>query len=94
MALALAQTAIDKGFDKQLDETEVGFMYLPFMHSESAKIHELAMMLYKDHPSYEFEAAHKSIIDQFGRYPHRNAILGRKSTEQELTFLTQPNSSF
>ena len=94
LALALAQTAIDKGFDKQLNETEVGFMYLPFMHSESAKIHELAMMLYKDHPSYEFEAAHKSIIDQFGRYPHRNAILGRKSTEQELTFLTQPNSSF
>ena len=93
-ALVLAQQAIEKGFDKQLNETEVGFLYLPYMHSESKIIHEIALSLYQNHPSYDFEVAHKNIIDQFGRYPHRNQILGRVSSEQELTFLTQPNSSF
>jgi uncharacterized protein (DUF924 family) len=64
------------------------------MHSESKIIHEIALSLYQNHPSYDFEVAHKNIIDQFGRYPHRNQILGHVSSEQELTFLTQPNSSF
>lgn len=94
LALVLAQHAIEKGFNKQLTQTEVGFLYLPFMHSESIKIHEVALSLYAEHPNLDFEIAHKKIIDQFGRYPHRNEILGRASTEQELTFLTQPNSSF
>ncbi|MDE3270725.1 DUF924 family protein [Pseudoalteromonas sp. G4] len=93
-ALVLAQWAIARGFNKQLSEEEVGFMYLPFMHSESKQIHEVAEQLYRGHPNYDFEVAHKNIIDRFGRYPHRNEILGRVSSEQELTFLTHPNSSF
>ena len=93
-ALTLAQFAIEKGLDKQLSTTEVGFLYLPFMHSESIEIHKKAMALFKGHPSYEFEVAHKEIIEKFGRYPHRNAILARTSSADELTFLTQPNSSF
>ncbi|AOT08431.1 DUF924 family protein [Pseudoalteromonas luteoviolacea] len=94
LALSLSQQAIDKGFDKALNDTEVGFLYMPFMHSESAVIHRQAEVLFRDLPGYEFELAHKRIIDRFGRYPHRNNILGRVSTDEELEFLQQPGSSF
>ena len=93
-ALTLAQTAIKLGQDKELTTTEAGFLYLPFMHSENKLIHGIAETLFKDHPSYEYELAHKRIIDKFGRYPHRNQTLGRVSTPDELIFLTQENSSF
>ena len=70
---------------------------MPYMHSESAAIHELAMQLF-DQPglenNYDFEVRHKAIIDRFGRYPHRNALLGRGSTDEELAFLKEPGSSF
>lgn len=93
-ALALAQFAIDKEFDKQLSESERSFLYMPFMHSESLVIHQQADALFKSLANYQFELAHKAIIEQFGRYPHRNDILGRESTAEELRFLQQPNSSF
>jgi len=67
------------------------------MHSESRRVHERALQLY-DQPGLEenlrFEIRHKEIIDRFGRYPHRNALLGRQSTAEELDFLQQPGSSF
>jgi uncharacterized protein (DUF924 family) len=70
---------------------------MPFMHSESAEIHEIALFLF-DQPGLEdnfnYEVRHKEIIDRFGRYPHRNIILGRESTEEEREFLKQPGSSF
>ena len=72
-------------------------MYMPYMHSESAMIHEQAEQLFSQpgaEYNYEFELKHKTIIDQFGRYPHRNAVLGRASTPEEIEFLKQPNSSF
>ncbi len=97
LALALAQFAVEKGYDQQLDETERSFLYLPFMHSESRKIHEIALDLYTqlgNANNLEFERKHKAIIDRFGRYPHRNEILNRTSTEEELAFLQQPHSSF
>ncbi len=94
LALCLAQHAVDKGFDMQLNEQERPFMYMPYMHSESKVIHQEADRLFKPLDNYEFEVAHKKIIDRFGRYPHRNEILGRKSTDDEIVFLTQPNSSF
>ncbi|MBB6523018.1 DUF924 family protein [Pseudoteredinibacter isoporae] len=97
MALALAQTAISKGFDLELSESERGFIYLPFMHSESKVIHEKALELYEamgNEGNLDFELRHKAIIDQFGRYPHRNTILGRESTPEEIAFLKQPGSSF
>jgi len=72
-------------------------VYMPYMHSESAAIHAQAMVLF-DQPGLEnnlkFEVAHRDIIARFGRYPHRNAILGRVSTAEELAFLAQPGSSF
>jgi len=97
MALSLAQVAVSKGFDLEISPTERTFLYLPFMHSESPLIHEEALKLYESlgNPNnLEFENQHKKIIDRFGRYPHRNDILGRKSTLEEIEFLKQPNSGF
>jgi len=97
MALVLAQTAITSGADQELQAIERSFLYLPFMHSESALIHQQAERLYRDNGlqnNYEFELRHKAIIDRFGRYPHRNQILGRLSTAEELEFLQQPGSGF
>lgn len=97
MALVLSQEVISLGLDKLLDSKEKGFIYLPFMHSESIAIHEVAEKLYHQHgvqSSLEWEIKHKKIIERFGRYPHRNESLGRKSTDEELDFLKQPNSRF
>lgn len=97
LALALAQEAIHLGLDQKLTEDYRKFLYMPFMHSESKIIHEQALKLFQDlgNPiNLDFEIKHKVIIDRFGRYPHRNAILGRESTAEEIKFLTQPNSSF
>ncbi|MGB5104880.1 MAG: DUF924 family protein [Steroidobacteraceae bacterium] len=97
LALALAQEAVALGCDRELPVERRTFLYLPYMHSESALIHELALRLF-DTPgleyNLEFERRHKVIIDRFGRYPHRNAVLGRSSTPEELAFLQQPGSSF
>jgi len=94
LALALAQEAISVGANKQLTDQQVGFMYMPLMHSESALIHEVALEIFANTKNLDFELKHKSIIDRFGRYPHRNAILNRKSTAEEIEFLKGPNSSF
>lgn len=96
-ALILAQEAIAAGAEKSLSPIERSFLYLPFMHSESRMIHEWAERLYRDNglaENYDFEIRHKTIIDRFGRYPHRNAVLGRESTAEEMEFLQQPGSSF
>jgi len=97
LALALAQEAVALGCDRPLPVERRAFLYLPYMHSESALIHQAALQLF-DTPGLEqnldFERRHKAIIDRFGRYPHRNAALGRTSTAEELVFLQQPGSSF
>lgn len=97
IALVLAQEAVGIGANQALDPRKRGFLYLPYMHSESAKVHEQAVKLYSEpglEDNYEFELKHKAIIDRFGRYPHRNELLGRESTEDEAAFLKQPGSSF
>ncbi|VEA64155.1 Uncharacterized protein conserved in bacteria [Serratia plymuthica] len=97
MALVLAQEAIRSGQCEQLSREQRGFLYLPFMHSESAAIHQQALALYTElnnGDQLEFELRHKAIIDRFGRYPHRNAILGRISTPEEEAFLLLPGSGF
>lgn len=79
------------------DIAKKAFFYMPFMHSESRLIHKEAVRLFSI-PGLEenlrFELRHKEIIDRFGRYPHRNAVLGRVSTAEELAFLKEPGSSF
>lgn len=97
IALVLAQEAVSANADKELSSTECMFLYLPFMHSESLKIHEFAVELYKSNgltDALESEIQHKTIIEKFGRYPHRNKVLERTSTAAEIKFLKQPNSSF
>ncbi|KAA8732384.1 DUF924 domain-containing protein [Acinetobacter qingfengensis] len=97
MALALAQEAISLKLDQQLDPVQRKFLYMPFMHSESGYIHDIALQLFQrlgDQLTLDFEKKHQRIIDRFGRYPHRNDILGRISTTEEQEFLTQPNSHF
>ena len=96
-ALVLAQEAVAAGCDQALPPPQRAFLYLPYMHSESALIHEQALALFAQpgmENNLDFERRHKAIIDRFGRYPHRNAILGRTSTPEELAFLNEPGSSF
>lgn len=88
LALALAQEAVRCGADRALDERKRAFLYMPYMHSESPKIHERAMVLFKDLPNLAYEIKHKAIIDRFGRYPHRNEALGRLSTPEEIEWLS------
>lgn len=97
LALALAQDAIARGLDTALPPQRRAFFYLPFMHSESAAIHAIAVTLFAApglENNLDFEHRHKAIIDRFGRYPHRNASLGRASTAAEIGFLAEPGSSF
>ena len=96
-ALALAQEAIRQGADAQLEPVQCTFLYLPFMHSESLAIHAIALELFTRNAiaeNLDFERRHLHIIERFGRYPHRNAALGRESSAEELAFLQQPGSSF
>ena len=97
MALALAQEAIQQPYFDILPMQWRRFILIPFMHSESAMIHKRYLPLFEqldDANTLDFEHRHKQIIDQFGRYPHRNEVLNRDSTEDEKNFLKQPNSSF
>ncbi|MCJ8277790.1 MAG: DUF924 domain-containing protein [Bdellovibrionales bacterium] len=95
LALALSQEAVRIGADKELTKSQAFFLYIPYMHSESVTVHEEALKLFSQEGfSNEFEIKHKVIIDRFGRYPHRNKILGRTSTEEEIEFLKEPSSSF
>jgi uncharacterized protein (DUF924 family) len=97
LALSLAQHAIELGADKELSDIERSFLYMPFMHSESLLIHQQACQLYKANgidSNYQFELKHFTIIEKFGRYPHRNLILNRESSVEEVEFLKQPDSSF
>ena len=97
VALVLAQEALRAQADVTLPPPRRAFLYMPFMHSESPRIHEQSIRLF-DQPGLEgnLDAArrHKAIIDRFGRYPHRNAILGRPSSVEEEAFLQTPGSSF
>jgi uncharacterized protein (DUF924 family) len=97
LSLCLAQEAVDRKLDQYLNPTEQAFLYMPYMHSESSIIHAEAMRLFSApglEDNFRFEKRHKNVIDQFGRYPHRNKILGRVSTPAEVSFLSTPGSSF
>lgn len=97
LALVLAQELVASGLAGALPPARRAFAYMPYMHSESARVHAQAVALFSQ-PGLEgnlgFELRHKAIIDRFGRYPHRNAVLGRVSSAQELAFLREPGSSF
>ncbi len=97
VALVLAQEAIARGTDLELPLPRRGFIYMPYMHSESRLIHERAVALFGQpglEGNLEYELAHKRIVDRFGRFPHRNAVLGRPSTTEEIEFLRREAPAF
>jgi uncharacterized protein (DUF924 family) len=96
-ALCLAQAFVRTGLDRSLSPAQRAFAYMPYMHSESRLIHEQAVALFSQpglEGSLSFERRHQAIIARFGRYPHRNGILGRVSTPEEVAFLAEPGTSF
>src|SRR5262249_51790388 len=96
LALAAAKHLAAKGYDRDLLPVEKQFAYLPFEHSESLPDQERGCELMKtlDEDLYGWAVKHKVIIERFGRFPHRNEILGRQSTPEEIEFLKQPGSGF
>lgn len=107
LALALANKIVDISFNIELEPIYRIFAYLPFEHSEEMKNQETSLRFYgqlrNEVPEsdkeffnnfYGFANGHYEFIERFGRYPHRNEVLGRESTKEELAFLSQPGSSF
>ena len=95
-ARAIARAALEAGLDRQVDDALRPFFYLPFMHSESLADQERSVALNAslDANTQRFAVLHRDIIARFGRFPHRNAVLGRASTPEEVEFLKGPGSSF
>jgi len=94
MALEAAKHAIRAGYDRSMSDVERTFVYLPFEHSENLADQERALQLFAGNANYEWARRHWEIIRRFGRFPHRNAVLGRESTAAEIEFLKEPGSSF
>ncbi len=97
VALRLAEEAIAKRLDNELSARECQFLYMPFQHSEDADVQARSIALYEAlglDGALDFARRHKQVIDRFGRFPHRNRVLGRTSTEAEVAYLDQPGSGF
>lgn len=98
----MALEAIRRGYDRLLTGFQPVFLYMPLQHSEEIHVQEISVLLYdllrkqdsKYDGAYDYAVAHRDIIKRFGRFPHRNAVLGRRSTDEETEFLKQPGSSF
>ena len=97
LALALAQELVGGGQDHELPLEQRRFVYMPYMHSESARVHTEAVRLFSQpglEDNLDFELRHQAIITRFGRFPHRNVLLGRLSSAEEAAFLATPGSLF
>jgi len=89
-AREIAAMAIERGWDSEMETRQKAFLYLPFMHSESLADQERGVELYRQAEmadNLRWAEHHRGIVQRFGRFPHRNAILGRTSTEEELAWL-------
>ena len=100
-ALAAAEAAVARGFDRAVDAVQRAFFYLPFEHAEDVAMQHRSLALFRelaretgDDTLLVWARRHADVIFRFGRYPHRNAILGRASTPEEVAFLAQPGSRF
>lgn len=101
-ALEIARVAVAQGFDQQVTPVQAWFFYLPLEHSENLADQEESVRLFRAlslrHPAsadtLDYAERHRAVIARFGRFPHRNAILGRPSTPSELTYLAEPGSGF
>jgi uncharacterized protein (DUF924 family) len=97
LALVLAQELVAGGLDQALPPAQRAFAFMPYMHSESPLVHSESIRLFGQaglESNLDFALRHQAIVLRFGRYPHRNALLGRSSSAEELAFLSQPGSSF
>ena len=94
-AVAVARQAVNNQQDQQIEQDKLAFLYMPFMHSEQLDDQDQAVALYRaaglTH-NLRFAEHHRAIIQQYGRFPHRNAILSRDSSEQELAYLASDNA--
>lgn len=96
-ALEAARAAVERGLDRELSVSERGFLYMPFMHSEALADQDRSVALFSglgESGSVSYAEKHRDIVLRFGRFPHRNEILGRASSPEELAFLSEPGSSF
>ena len=96
-AIGLAREAIERGFDRTMSKDERKFLYLPFEHSEDPVEQARSVDLFStldEEDTLGYALRHQEIVDRFGRFPHRNEVLGRQSTPEEIEFLKDPNSSF
>ena len=94
-----AEYAVDRALDRELPEFQRMFLYMPFMHSEDLEHQRRSVELFRrlagnETDSSNYAVRHMEIIERFGRFPHRNEVLGRQTTPEEAEFLTQPGSSF
>jgi len=97
VALTLAKHAIGEGMDLHLPSEQRAFVYMPFQHSEATADQARSIELFTalgNESNLDFARRHQAIIERFGRFPHRNIVLSRASTEEELAFLKEPGSSF
>ena len=100
-ALGAAKYAIERALDRELPAYGRMFLYMPFMHAESVEDQRRSVGLFEGLAAepggpdvVEYAVGHRDIVERFGRFPHRNALLGRETTPEEAEFLTQPGSSF
>jgi uncharacterized protein (DUF924 family) len=102
LALAGARTLVETGADRELAPVQRQFAWMPFEHAEDPRCQEQSVTLFtalaQEHPGFaevlDYAHRHRGVIARFGRFPHRNAILGRASTLDEVEYLRQPGSGF
>ena len=96
-ALATAKHAVDRALDRELPPIRRSFLYMPFMHSEDLRDPRRSVELFRglgSEDSTHYAVRHREIVECFGRFPHRNEVLGRATTPEEAQFLQEPGSSF
>ena len=102
LALLAAQSLVDSGADRQLAPFQRAFVYMPYEHAEDARMQQCAVDLFArlaaEHEGFgemlDYAHRHRGVIARFGRFPHRNPILGRASSADELQYLAQPGAGF
>ncbi|HCB74803.1 MAG TPA: DUF924 domain-containing protein, partial [Sphingomonas bacterium] len=97
LALQLAREGVAKGYDGQLPPARAKFLYMPFMHAEDAGAQAECVRLFEalgDADSLDFARQHRAVIEEFGRFPSRNAALGRESTPAEQAYLSRPDAGW
>lgn len=89
IALSLSQNIVEQGWDQEMDDNHKQFSYMPYMHSEDLNVQKMALKLFKPfgEDTFKFAQDHHDIIERFGCYPHRNDVLGRKNTPEEIEYL-------